>query len=427
MSNLLLILIIVLTLLLIFTATINITLRRYSRVRVLDILQRKNRVERMERLVDSQHELAMCMAVVRTSCTLAVVLLIHFAITETIFTSALWQYLTTFLVTLAIVIVFAVAIPSAWARYAGEPLLVFLLPGLFALRVVMLPVRAISGLFDTLVRRLAGVPHEDGDDELARHERELLQAVSEGKILGAVNEEEQEMIESIMEFRDSDVAEIMTPRTDIEAVEKHATLAELKALVSRNGHSRIPIYDDNIDNIVGIIFAKDLLRVKYDEPFDATEVMREALFVPETKNLRDLLHEFRTRKVHMAIVLDEYGGTAGLVTIEDILEELVGDIVDEYDVDEPEPLTRIDPHTVDIDARMRVDELNEELGVELPEEEDYETIAGLVFTTLGHIPQVGERCVHDNIEFEVIDAEPRRINRLRVHVHEATNTGEPHS
>lgn len=416
-----------LALLLAYTATINITLRRYSRARVLELLRRRNRVELMERLVELQHELAMCMAVVRTSCTLALVLVVHFAVVHTRITDVVWQYVTTFAATLAVVIVFAVTIPSAWARYAGEPLLVFNLRALFGLRVIMLPVRGVSRLFDTLVRRLAGVPQEDDDDELARHERELLQAVSEGKILGAVNEEEQEMIESIMEFRDSDVSEIMTPRTEIEAVDKQATLGELKVLVGRNGHSRIPIYDETIDNIVGIIFAKDLLRVREDEPFDATQVMREALFVPESKNLRDLLHEFRTKKLHMAIVLDEYGGTAGLVTIEDILEELVGDIVDEYDVDEPEPLTRIDPHTVEVDARMRVDELNEELGLTLPDEEDYETVAGLVFSTLGHIPEVGERCAYENVEFEVIDAEPRRINRLRVHVHEPTSTGEPNA
>jgi CBS domain containing-hemolysin-like protein len=243
-------------------------------------------------------------------------------------------------------------------------------------------------------------------------------------IAGAVNEEEQEMIESIMELRDSDVSEIMTPRTEIEAVEHIATLAEIKALIGRIGHSRIPIYEDNIDNIIGVVYAKDLLHVGDYENFDARQVMREALFVPETKNLRDLLHEFRTRKVHMAIVLDEYGGTAGLVTIEDILEELVGEIVDEYDEDEPEPLTRIDANTVDIDARMRVDELNEELGIALPEEDDYETIGGFVFSHLGHIPQAGERCTHENVEIEVIDAEPRRIIRVRLHIHETSNTGD---
>ena len=165
--------------------------------------------------------------------------------------------------------------------------------------------------------------------------------------------------------------------------------------------------------MVGIIYAKDLLYVTEAE-FSAGQLMRKPLFIPMSKNLRDLLHELRTQKVHMAIVLDEYGGTAGLVTIEDILEELVGDIVDEYDEDEPEPLTRIDDNTVDIDARMRVDEINEELDIDLPDTDDYETVGGFVFSTMGHVPAVGERCVHENVEIQVIDAEPRRIIRLRL-------------
>lgn len=422
MSSSLPILAAALALLLLFTATINITLRRYSRARMLELLRERGREDVMERLVENQHDLALCMAVLRTSCTLMLVLTVHHILRHTGVTSVMQHYVFTFLATLALVIVFGAAVPSAWSKYAGEHLLIFVLPGLFAARVVLSPLLAVSRLFDMLVRRLAGVPREGGD-EVSRHEKDLLEAVSEGKIVGAVNEEEQEMIESIIELRNSDVSEIMTPRTEIEAVELGSTLVQIKAHIAEIGHSRIPIYEDNIDRIVGIIYAKDLLHVD-DAKFDARSVMREALFVPETKNLRDLLHEFRTRKVHMAIVLDEYGGTAGLITIEDILEELVGDIVDEYDDDEPAPLTRIDEHTVDIDARMRVDELNEELNIALPEVDDYETIGGFVSSTLGHIPQAGERCTHENVEIVVLDAEPRRINRLRLLIHEPSGIAE---
>lgn len=406
----------VLVLLLLFTATINITLRRHSRARAFELLQRAGRAQAMRRMLEIQHELAVCVAALRIAITLTLTLVVHRLLGQAGIESLRLHYVLSFLVTLAIVVVFGAAIPSAWSRYAGEPLLVHSLSMLFGLRVALFPLMVVVRMFDALVRRLAGVPDDNDDDELARHEKELLEAVSEGKLAGAVNEEEQEMIESIIEFRDSDVSEIMTPRTEIEAVERTATLADIKDLIARIGHSRIPIYDENIDNIVGVIYAKDLLQVGDYENFDTRQVMREALFVPETKNVRDLLHEFRTRKVHMAIVLDEYGGTAGLVTIEDILEELVGDIVDEYDEDEPAILTRIDPQTVDIDARMRVDEINEVLGISLPEEDDFETVGGFVFSTLGRIPHAGERCTHGNVEIEVIDAEPRRINRLRLRV-----------
>ena len=137
-----------------------------------------------------------------------------------------------------------------------------------------------------------------------------------------------------------------------------------------------------------------------------------------------MLHEFQEKKVHLAVVLDEYGGTAGLVTIEDILEELVGEIVDEYEPEEPAAIRRIDERTVEVDARMRIDDLNDELNVELPEDEDYETIGGFVFSTLGKIPKVGERCQHDNVGIQVIAAEPRRITRLRLNIAPANGEGQ---
>jgi CBS domain containing-hemolysin-like protein len=150
------------------------------------------------------------------------------------------------------------------------------------------------------------------------------------------------------------------------------------------------------------------------ESFDARRVMRGVPFVPESKSLPDLLHEFQENKVHLAIVLDEYGGTAGLVTIEDILEELVGEIADEYEPPEPEPLVRVGPDQLEVDGRVRVDQINDELGVELPEDEDYDTVAGFVFSTLGRIPEAGEQFAHENLRFRILDAGPRKISRLAI-------------
>ena len=416
MSSALVISAVCLLLVLLFAATINLTLRHLSRVRMSETLRRAGRKHLMDKLTESHDDLALCAAILRTACSLALVLLLLRMCETSRMESALVQNLVSFVSSVALVLVFGVAIPAAWSKYAGEPFLAATLPALLLLRKLFYPVVYVLTLFDALVRRLAGVPPDDANDDAARHERELLDAVSEGEKLGAVDEEEKEMIESVIELGDSDVAEIMTPRTEIEAVEKSASLGEIKDLIRRIGHSRIPVYEETIDNVVGIIYAKDLLHIENGEGFVATDVMHSGLFIPETKNLRDLLHQFQSQKVHMAIVLDEYGGTAGLVTIEDILEELVGEIADEYDRDEPAPMTRIDEDTVDIDARMRVDELNEELDIHLPDDDDYETIGGFVFSAMGRIPVAGERCTHENVEIQVISAEPRRINRLRLHV-----------
>lgn len=401
---------------LLFAATVNITLRQLSRVRLGEILRRKGRGEMLDKLVAVEGELAMSMAVVRTTFSLALVLMVLKMMAEPGVHVETRVYLGAFLATLALVIVFGVAIPAAWAKYAGESLLAVMLPPSLLLLRLFYPLTKLLGPLDSLVRRLAGVPKDEDGRDVERHERELLDAVSEGELVGAVDEEEKEMIESVIDLRDTDATEIMTPRTEIGAVDKTASLAEVKQLIREVGHSRIPVFEETIDNVIGVLYAKDLLHVDDSKPFSVTDCMRPAHYIPETKNLRDLLHEFQAKKVHMAIILDEYGGTAGLVTIEDILEELVGEIADEYDQDEPEPLVRIDENTVDADARLSVDEINEELDIELPDEEDYETLGGFVAKTLGRIPEAGEVCIHENVRVEVIDAEPRRINRLRIHV-----------
>jgi CBS domain containing-hemolysin-like protein len=416
LSNTLAILAVVLVLALLVTATINITLRHFSRVRLEDQLTRRGRANKLDWIVDTHHELATCMAVVRITCVLGVTLLVVRVCELYTWPSLAARYGASFGGALAVLFIFGVAIPSAWARYSGEAILAATLPLLALIWTVLKPVVTVLRVVDSLVRRLAGVPVEEEIDEAERHEQELLNAVSEGEKLGAVDEEEKEMIESVMDLRDTAVAAIMTPRTEIRGVEQSTTIGEVKQLIREIGHSRIPVYEGTIDNIVGIAYAKDLLHLEHNHEFIVADAMRQALFVPETKNLRDLLHEFQNKKVHMAIVLDEYGGTAGLVTFEDILEELVGEIADEYDVDEAAPFVRVDDNTVDIDARMRVDEINAELDLHLPEEAEYETVGGFVFSTLGRIPTPGERFDAENVEIEVLDAEPRRINRVRLHV-----------
>jgi CBS domain containing-hemolysin-like protein len=222
--------------------------------------------------------------------------------------------------------------------------------------------------------------------------------------------------------------EIMTPRTEVQGIQTTASLPEVSAAILKDGHSRIPVYDETIDNIVGILFAKDLIPfVSSDKPFDLRAVLREPLLVPKTKSVRELLSEFKARKVHMAIVLDEYGGTAGLVTVEDIIEELVGEIQDEHEHTAPaEPRIRwLDGRTAEVDARVDIDDLGDELGMPVPEDADYETVGGFVFSTLGHIPDVGEHFEVANLRFTVTGAQRNRVNRVRVERLAATTSAEP--
>jgi CBS domain containing-hemolysin-like protein len=233
-----------------------------------------------------------------------------------------------------------------------------------------------------------------------------------------VEEDAREMIESVLKFRDVSVAEVMTPRTDMVMVEASATLPEAEQLAMEEGYSRLPVFKENRDNIVGVLYVKDLLQPPGAEEAHITvaDIMREPYFIPETKPVVQLLREMRNEKIHIALVLDEYGGTAGLVTIEDILEEIVGEIQDEYDTEALPFLHLIDEHTAELDARVHIDEFNEALDVHIPESDDYETVGGFLFSSLGRIPKPGETLHHQNILFKVLSADERRIKRLRVEI-----------
>jgi magnesium and cobalt exporter, CNNM family len=218
-----------------------------------------------------------------------------------------------------------------------------------------------------------------------------------------------------MELGETRAGEIMTPRTDIFALAAETPWEDACGQVIEAGHTRVPVYDGDIDNIVGVLYAKDLLaHVIKKETHSLREVMRKPYFVPETKPLDDLLREFQARKVHLAVALDEYGGTSGVVTIEDVLEEIVGDITDEYDEVAPELLLRLDDQVVEADGRLHIDELNDEMHLGIPEDEDYDTVAGLVYTELGYIPITGETLSAHGARFTVLDADDRKIIRLRV-------------
>jgi CBS domain containing-hemolysin-like protein len=328
------------------------------------------------------------------------------------------------LIAAVIIAVFGVGIPHAWAAYAGERILAGTLPVLVVVRYVLYPIVAIMHGLDLPIRRLTGTAdEEEGNGDIAK--LEILQAASEGRAEGAVDPEEVEMIESVIEFGETHAGEIMTPRTALFALSVDTPTDQAIKLIIEAGHSRVPAYEGDLDNIVGIVYAKDLLRdlIEHKE-VPLRRILRKPFFVPETKLLDDLLREFKARKFHIAVILDEYGGTAGIVTIEDVLEEIVGEISDEYDMAEPELMTRTDETTAEVDGRIRVDELNDAMGLELPEDDDYDTVAGFLFSEMGYIPAAGETHEANAARFTVLSASERRIERVRVHVLQPSPTGE---
>ena len=326
------------------------------------------------------------------------------------------DYLLTFIVAVAIFSIFSLAIPHAWAKYSGEKILSRTYWLLTTAATLVWPFLYIFQLYDGFVRRLAGVTETTPEEQQEEKQEEFLTNLEHHRIEGVVDREEQEMIESVLELDETAADEIMTPRTDITAVEVNSDLQAVLDTISGAGHTRVPVYEENIDKIIGMIYAKDLLTEIGKNPadFKLRDKMREAYFVPETKPLRTLLHEFQNQKLHIAVVLDEYGGTAGIVTLEDIIEELVGEIADEYEETPAEPIKKIDKNTFEADARTYVDDINDRFDLNLPEDEDYDTIGGFVFSHLGYIPKTGESFDYQDLNFTIVSAEARRIKRIKI-------------
>jgi CBS domain containing-hemolysin-like protein len=288
----------------------------------------------------------------------------------------------------------------------------------------MAPLRVVAGFSDEVVRRLTGAAAHD--QEQALH-TELLSVVEEGEREGQFDGSERDMIEAVVEFRSRTVEQIMTPRIDIEALEMTDDLGALINLIKESNHSRIPVYEGSLDHIVGVFYVKDLMRWLAGDgakgsgkPFGLREILRPAIFVPETKTVRELLAELLKSRVHIAVVADEYGGTAGLVTMEDIVEEVFGDIQDEYEeVEDETPAVQVqgDGRSAEVDARASIGDANaalRALGIELPESEEYDTVGGFVMTTLGRIPGAGETLTHGRVRVTVVEAAPTRVSRVRV-------------
>lgn len=327
------------------------------------------------------------------------------------FTPLLW----TFLIGAVWFIFFCRAIPAELGSHREEAILKRLLPVLNAIGLLFLPVHALLGPFQNTVARTFSPA--DPEAETDQYTEEIIEALEEGEREGVIREEVADMIENIIELRDVDVADIMTPRTDMKAAQTGLSLKEAVKIAMDEGHSRIPVFKEDHDHIVGILYLKDVLKLWLDDPTAAVpleSIARKPYFIPETKKVSELLREFREEKIHIAIVLDEYGGTAGLATNEDILEEIVGEIVDEYDREEEIEIREIEERILDVSGKVHVSEINKEWGTVIPESNDFETLGGFIFAHLGRVPRQGETVEVGNSRLTVTDVGERRINRITV-------------
>jgi CBS domain containing-hemolysin-like protein len=337
-----------------FFSVNTIALRIFSYARLQDAFKVANKENRIDRLVRNSEKLVLTCSLYRLLLNMCILLLLlaGFAAARKA-SPTISDYLATFIIAAAIFSIFSLAIPHAWAKYAGEKILSRTYKLLMFFSILAWPILYIFQLYDGFVRRLAGVVETTPEERQEEKQEEFLDGLEQRRTEGVLDEEEQQMIENVLELSDTAADEIMTPRTDIIAVEVNSDLQTILETITGAGHTRVPVYEKNIDNIIGFVYAKDLLTEigKTAADFKLRNKMRDAYFVPETKPLRVLLHEFQSRKLHIAVVLDEYGGTAGIVTLEDILEELVGEITDEYEEKPPEPVKKINQNTIEVDAR----------------------------------------------------------------------------
>ncbi len=276
-----------------------------------------------------------------------------------------------------------------------------------------IPLEDDSGpsLFDRIISRIKKKSNLQDGADLAEEIHDLM---DEGQAKGLISNEESDMVYGVLDLKETTAHSIMVPRTEISSASINSTLEEVIRLVSDCGHTRIPVHKDNIDEIVGILNAKDLLKLWGQAP-GATippEILRKPYFVSEKQMVGELLKHLKERKMHLAVVTDEYGGTAGIITIEDILEEIVGEILDEHD-NEPSLLTVLKDNSVLVDARLEIEKLEEHFGMKLPEGE-FESVGGFIIHLLGRIPKVDEKIVFEPLHITVKSADQRRIHKLLI-------------
>ncbi|MFW2382741.1 MAG: hemolysin family protein [Acidimicrobiales bacterium] len=323
-----------------------------------------------------------------------------------------WWVVLIMLVNLFVVFVFAEAVPRTWGILHSDRL-AMTLGGPVAVLVGFPPLRWLTQALIVLTNVIVpGKGLRRGPFAVPEEFIALADAAVADEV---IEQDDRDLIESVIEFGQTIVREVMVPRPDMTFFESDVAVEQALQLSSAAGYSRLPVVGKNIDDVVGLVYVKDLIRAELDGQMDTpvTHFLRDGHFVPESKKVAELLREMQQQTFHMAMVVDEYGGIAGLVTLEDLIEELVGEIVDEYDREEP-LLERQPDGSLGVDARIPIDELNDLGGLQLPEG-DYDTVGGLVIDTFGRVPAVGETCEVGGAQVRVQKVQGRRITRVRIH------------
>ncbi|MCB2213036.1 hemolysin family protein [bacterium] len=388
-----------------------------SKAQIRDLRERTDSgSRRVVRLLDKPRELLVAILIGNTVVNTSAASVAALAVTEAALVAGLDPRLALVVQILAVTFLLIVLVeisPKVFALRHNERWALLLSGPIHIASFFMWPLtRLLVGLVDVLAR-IFGV--EATRILFSEEELRTLAEVSEEH--GVLEEDEREMIHSIFEFGETEAGEIMVPRIDMIAVPQDARVDEVIRTIRENGHSRIPVFDKDVDHIVGILYAKDLIGANTNghSGKEVSEVMREAYFVPESKRIATLLKEFQKHKIHMAIVVDEYGGTEGLVTMEDVIEEIVGEIHDEFDTEE-EILTRQEDGDLLVLAKMEVSDFNREIGEDVvPTEEDYDTLGGFIFSLAGEVPTPGQEYQHSGWSFRVNAVDGNRVLSLRVH------------
>lgn len=381
--------------------------------------------QRLSKLLSKPNRLLISLSVFKAVTTVSFAIVLTLTFYKTLckaFTFESLRHEWTAVISIAIIIlsstillsIFGDNIPKKIAEHNSLSVALKISGFLSAIVVVILPLTKLIAVITKGFVKLAGI---SDNKEKAVTEEEILLMVDAVNETGAIEESQKEMINNVFEFDDLVVSDVMTHRTNIVAVEKSSSVYELVNLSIEEGFSRIPVYENTIDNIIGIICIKDLLFLvndKEQEKGDVSKFVRDVMYVPQTNHCGELFKKFTETKSQLAVVVDEYGGTAGLVTMEDLLESIVGNIQDEYD-DEAEEQVKIDDNTYEIAGTADPEEVFEELGIALPEGHYYDTMGGMFVDILGHIPSEGEHptVTYRNVELKALEIEDRMVTKLK--------------
>ncbi|WP_291258980.1 hemolysin family protein [Fusobacterium sp.] len=323
-----------------------------------------------------------------------------------------------------IILIFGEITPKIIAKNYSVQIAGVVIRIVYLLALFLKPIIKILMFISKFIARLIGIDLKD--EAIMITADDIKSLVNVGEAEGIIEEEEKEMIHSIVGFSETTAKEVMTPRTSMLAFEGDETLDEVWDEIIENGFSRIPVYEETIDNIIGVFYVKDVLSIvkKGETNVPIKNFIRPGYFVPETKSITEILQDFRKMKVHIALILDEYGGIVGLVTIEDLIEEITGEIRDEFDHEEDEFIHKIDENTYEVDGMLDIETLDKELNIRLPESEDYESLGGLIITELGRVAVVNDEITLSGVKLKVLEVEKMRVAKVLIEINAGEKTDD---